>query len=83
MPHILISFIFILNIAKLYMRRIAFIFNEVFGKRLKGFDPLYGLDDDTIRTGNSLYVCMRVYVCVCMYVCMSAYCTIMYAMKKV
>mmetsp|Transcript_2441 Transcript_2441/g.3374 ORF Transcript_2441/g.3374 Transcript_2441/m.3374 type:complete len:749 (-) Transcript_2441:107-2353(-) len=30
--------------------RIAYIFNDVFGKRLKNFDPLHGLDDDDIRT---------------------------------
>ena len=60
--------------------RIAFIFNEVFGKRLKAFDPLYGLDDDTIRTGQNpypcimhlLYVCMYVCLYVCMYVCTSS-----------
>lgn len=30
--------------------RIAYIFNEVFGKRLKSLDPFDGLEDDDIRT---------------------------------
>lgn len=30
--------------------RISYIFNETFGKRLKGLDPFEGLDDEDIRT---------------------------------
>jgi dynamin 1-like protein len=30
--------------------RISYIFNEIFGKKLKALDPLDGLDDDDIRT---------------------------------
>lgn len=30
--------------------RIAFIFNEIFGKRLRSLDPFEGLEDDDIRT---------------------------------
>lgn len=30
--------------------RISFIFNEIFGKRLRTFDPFDTLDDDDIRT---------------------------------